>query len=102
MIFLPARRCASADTSYGPASQVGVLSKRLNESGWFLPRELPNTYPTVCYQKFMYSVPVNLLSYHGLYLIIFVLLLAILYNHMIMHVGLFGHSAVVFRVFMFY
>jgi len=51
MIFLPARRCASADTSYGPAAQVGVLSKRLNESGWFLPRELPNTYPTVCYQK---------------------------------------------------
>jgi len=52
----------------------------------------------------MYSVTVNLLSYHGFYLIrpIFVLLLAILYNHMIMHVGLFGHSAVVFRVFMFY
>ena len=49
----------------------------------------------------MYSVPVNLLSYHGLYLIIFVLLLAILYNHMIMHVGLFGHSAVVFRIFFY-
>ena len=28
--------------------------------------------------------------------------LAILYDHMIMYVGLFGHSAVVFRVFMFY
>jgi len=45
--FLPARRYASAGTSYGPVSvrpsvclsvclsQVGVLSKRLNESGWF-------------------------------------------------------------------
>jgi len=33
---------------------------------------------------------------------LFVLLLAILYDRMIMYVGLFGHSAVVFRVFMFY
>ena len=33
---------------------------------------------------------------------LFVLLLAILYDHMIMHVGLFGHSAVVFRVFMLF
>jgi len=33
---------------------------------------------------------------------LFVLLLAILYDHMIMYVGLFGHSAVVFHVFMFY
>jgi len=31
-----------------------------------------------------------------------VLLLAILYDHVIMYVGLFGHSAVVFHVFMFY
>jgi len=30
---------------------------------------------------------------------LFVLLLAILYDHMIMQVGLFGHSAVVFHVF---
>jgi len=30
------------------------------------------------------------------------LLLDILYDHMIMYVGLFGHSAVVFHVFMFY
>ena len=28
-------------------SQVGVLSKRLNESSWFLTRELPSTRPTV-------------------------------------------------------
>ena len=33
---------------------------------------------------------------------LFVLLLAILYDHMIMYVGLFGHFAVVFRVFMFF
>jgi len=33
---------------------------------------------------------------------IYVTELAILYDHMIMYVGLFGHSAVVFRVFMFY
>ena len=33
---------------------------------------------------------------------LFVLLLAILYDHMIMYVCLFGHSAVVFRVFMFF
>ena len=30
---------------------------------------------------------------------LFVLLLAILYDHVIMYVGLFGHSAVVFYVF---
>jgi len=33
---------------------------------------------------------------------LFFLLLAILYDHMIMYVGLFGHSAVVFHVFMFF
>ena len=33
---------------------------------------------------------------------LFVLLLAIVYDHMIMYVGLFGHSAVVFQVFMFF
>jgi len=33
---------------------------------------------------------------------LFVLSLAIPYDHMIMYVGLFGHSAVVFHVFMFY
>ena len=30
------------------------------------------------------------------------LLLAILYDHMIMYVSLFGHSAIVFHVFMFF
>ena len=34
--LLPTRRYASESTSYGPVShsQVGVLSKRLNEPGW--------------------------------------------------------------------
>ena len=39
-------------TSHGPVpcvrlSQVGVLSKRLNESSWFLTCELPSTHPTL-------------------------------------------------------
>ena len=48
-------------TSHGPVSvclsvrvrlsQVGVLSKRMNESGWFLARELHSTYPTLCYKE---------------------------------------------------
>ena len=29
-------------------SQVGVLSKRMNESSWFLACELPSTRPTLC------------------------------------------------------
>ena len=29
-------------------SQVGVLSKRLNESSWVLACELPSTRPTLC------------------------------------------------------
>jgi len=48
-VLLPARRYASTGTSYGHVSaclsQVGVLSKRLNELRWFLARELPSTCP---------------------------------------------------------
>jgi len=29
-------------------SQVGVLSKQMNESRWVLARELPLTYSTLC------------------------------------------------------
>ena len=36
------------------------------------------------------------------YFLTMVLLLAILYDHMIMYLGLFGHFAVVFRDFMFF
>ena len=41
-VLLPGRRFASAGNSYGPVSvcvclsQVGVLLKQINESGWFL------------------------------------------------------------------
>jgi len=39
-------------TSHGPVSvcpsQVGVLSKRLNESSWLLACELPSTRPILC------------------------------------------------------
>jgi len=53
--LLPARRYASAD-SYGPVfvcvcvclSQVDVLSKRMNESSWFLAWEL---HSTLCYKE---------------------------------------------------
>ena len=47
----PARRYASTGAIYGPVSvcvcqsQVGVLSKLMNESGWFLAWELYLTYP---------------------------------------------------------
>ena len=64
--FLPARRYASADTSYGSVSvclclsvcicllQVGVLSRRMNESSWFLAWELFSTYPACILRKFGY------------------------------------------------
>ena len=32
-------------------SQVGVLSKRMDESGWFLASELPSIYSTLCCKK---------------------------------------------------
>ena len=39
-------------TSHGPVSvrlsQVGVLSKRMNESSWFWAWGLHSTYPTLC------------------------------------------------------
>ena len=59
MVILPVRRYASAGTSYGPASvclsvcpfvrlsQVGVLSKRMNESSCVFVRELLSTCPTL-------------------------------------------------------
>ena len=48
-------------------------------------------------------MPLDLpLTEAGLYLITCLITNTILYDHMFMYVGLFGHSAVVFRVFMFY
>jgi len=54
-IFYCAMLCIRG-TSHGPVSvrpslcpsQVGVLSKRLNESNWFLACELPSIRPTLC------------------------------------------------------
>jgi len=49
--FYPAMLCIRG-TSQGHVSvrlsQVGVLSKRLNESSWFLACELHSTRPTLC------------------------------------------------------
>ena len=52
--LLPARRYASAGARHGPCvwlcpspSQVGFLSKRLNESSWFLAWKFPSTYRTL-------------------------------------------------------
>jgi len=54
---------------YGPVSvfvclclsQVRVLSKRLNESGWFLAHELLSTYPTQCYKEIQVSSKITVL-----------------------------------------
>ena len=50
-LVLPARRYASAGTSYGPVSvclsQVGVLSKWIDGSSWFLACRLLSTCPRV-------------------------------------------------------
>ena len=42
-------------------SQVGVLSKRLNESDWFLALELPSAYPTLCYKEIQVSSKIQVL-----------------------------------------
>jgi len=36
-------------------SQVGVLSKRINEPRWFLAWELPFTLPTLCWKEILLS-----------------------------------------------
>jgi len=41
--------------------QVGVLSKRLNESSWFLARELHLTYPAPCYKEIWVSPKIRVL-----------------------------------------
>jgi len=42
-------------------SQVGVLLKRLNESGWFLAKELHSTYPTLCYKEIHVPLKIRVL-----------------------------------------
>jgi len=49
------------------------------------------------------EMPLDLpLTEAGLYLITCLITNTILHDHMILYVGLFGHSAVVFRVLMFF
>ena len=56
-------------TSYDPVSvslcvclsQVGVLSKRLEGSGWFLAWRLPSTYHTVCRNEIQVSTKIRVL-----------------------------------------
>jgi len=63
--FLPAWRYNSADTSYVSVSvclsQVGVLSNRINESRWFWARELPSTFPILCYGEIQVSPKIKVL-----------------------------------------
>jgi len=70
--FLLARRYASAGTtSCGPVPmsvcvrmcllQVGVLSKRLDESGWFMSQRLPSTYSTPCSEEIQVPPKVRVL-----------------------------------------
>ena len=65
--FLPARRNASAGTSYGPVSayvclsRVGVPLKWMAGSSWFLARTLIPTYPKLCYKKIQVSTKIKVL-----------------------------------------
>ena len=63
------RRYASTGTSYGPLSvsvhlylsQVGVLSKRLDGSSWFLAWRLLLTSPTLRYKKNQASTKIRVI-----------------------------------------
>ena len=65
--FLPARRYGSAGTSYGPVSvsvclsQVGVLSKWMDRSSWFVACVLLSTYPTLCYKEIQVCTKIRVL-----------------------------------------
>ena len=63
--FLPARRYASADTSYGPVSVclslVGVLTKWLDGSSWFLARRLLLTSPPLCFKEIQACTKIRVL-----------------------------------------
>ena len=64
-LVLPARRYASAGTSYGPVSvclsQVGVLSKWVDGSSWFLAHRLLSTRPTPCFKEIHLSTKIRVL-----------------------------------------
>ena len=42
-------------------SQIGVLSKRLDESGWVSVWELPSTYPTLCFIEIQVPLKIRVL-----------------------------------------
>jgi len=42
-------------------SSHGVLSKRLNEPGWFLARELLSSYPTLCCKEIRVTLKIRVL-----------------------------------------
>ena len=42
-------------------SQVGVLSKRLNKSGWFLVWKLLSTYPALCFKEILVTSKIRVL-----------------------------------------
>jgi len=44
-------------------SQVDVLSKQLDESSWFLARELPSTYPTMRKNEIRVTSKIRVLPY---------------------------------------
>ena len=48
-------------------SQAGIVSKRLDESSWFLARRLPSTYPTLCYKEIWVHPKIRLLPCGTLY-----------------------------------
>jgi len=69
--FLPARRYDSEGNSLCPClcvcvcvcvsvclSQVGVLSKWINGSSWFLARRLLSTSPTLCFKEIQVSTTI--------------------------------------------
>jgi len=66
-LFLPARRYASAGTSYGPVSvclsQVGVLLKWLDGSSWFLAWRLLSTSSTLCFKEIQVCTKIRALPF---------------------------------------
>ena len=42
-------------------SQAGIVSKRLDESSWFMVWRLPSTYPTLCYKEMSVSSKITVL-----------------------------------------
>jgi len=43
-------------------SQAGIVSKRLDESSWFLACGLPSTYPTLCCKDIWISSKISILA----------------------------------------